>query len=213
MAEGICRYYFFTACLFLFLAIFTGTYKSTFKDDVCVKLSSNTTTSQQLTTADILTVKLTNIPGVMMGFYATEFGLTFVVVVLLLYFKRLLPRDFAHMGRILKCFGLWLKIFPKLIILMHYIILILLVVFIALVGSNQCRYSYRKSDIGMPSATPTDMQKQGVVLAIITVFLWVVMHIGGCIVRSMLYTDPFLTEPEDPKGNQILRIIFIRCGP
>ena len=77
-------------------------------------------------------------PGVMAAFYATELALTVVTCLLLFYFGRFLPKDFAKLGRFLSCLGMLLKLFPKLIVLLHYVILILIVVLAAQVGNKNC---------------------------------------------------------------------------
>ena len=124
---------------------------------------------------------------------------------------RLLPKDFAKMGRILNCSGALLKIFPKLIILLHYIILILIIVVIGQVGSNNCKESARVGSNGLPEKT--SMHDEGVILVSIISPIWLLMHFGGTVVRSMLYVDPFLLDPYDPKGNKIYRILCQTCGP
>lgn len=63
--------------------------------------------------------------------YAVEGSLYILVTLLYLWFKTYLPREFAKLGRIKKCIGILLKIFPKLIVLLHYVILILIIVVIA----------------------------------------------------------------------------------
>ena len=91
--------------------------------------TTNGTTEEEPGIVDsVLNIQLTKVPGVLVGFYATETALTMLMVLLLMYFGRFLPRDFAKLGRILNCFGILLKLLPKLIILMHYVIFILILV-------------------------------------------------------------------------------------
>ena len=82
-----------------------------------------------------------------MGLYATEFALTFLTVLLIGFFvwSKQLPSDFSKdsLGRIVRGLGFLMKFLPRLIILFHYIIGILLLVMIGQVGSGQCDISYK----------------------------------------------------------------------
>ncbi|CDW75200.1 UNKNOWN [Stylonychia lemnae] len=229
MAQGLCRYYFLTACLFLFLAIFCANFQNQYKDAVCVPsktaasiastgtqtTAANTTsgsnsTINQLVT-QVLDLQLTKIPSVLIGFYATLVALNSIIFLILLYFSKFLPRDFAKMGRILNCIGALLKIFPKLMILLHYIICILILVIIGQVGNGSCKNSYTIDSDGLPKETK--MQSDGVILVLILSSLWILMHFGGSIVRSMIYIDPFLADPYDPTANRFYRLICQTFGP
>ena len=50
-------------------------------------------------------------------------------------------------------------------------------------------------------------------MIIILSALWILMHVGGGVMRSILYADPFLSDPEDPTGSKIYGALFKRCGP
>eukprot|EP00347_Sterkiella_histriomuscorum_P012281 403369191 len=190
------------------------------KNAVCIKPPSNTVATVNTTTgnstlnnlvASVLDLQLTTVPGVLVGFYATEVALNSIIFLLLLYFGRLLPRDFAKMGRIMNCSGALLKIFPKLIILLHYVIIILILVVIGQVGSGTCKNSQIINKEGLPEKTK--LHENGIVLISIISPLWILMHFGGTVIRSMLYVDPFLLDPYDPKGNRFYRILCQTCGP
>jgi hypothetical protein len=59
----------------------------------------------------------------------------------------------------------------------------------------------------------TSMQKEGSVLIAILSILWVAIAVGGWITRSLIYIDPWYTNPEDPKRNRVIRCLFVSCGP
>ena len=128
------------------------------------------------------------------------------MVLLILYFGRFLPKDFAKLGRILNCMGIWLKLLPKFIILLHYVIFILILVVIGQVANGSCAKSQIiDSDTNLPE--DTNMQKDATILAGIISGMWVLMHFGGYVIRSLLYVDPFLLDPYDPKANRVWRIL------
>ena len=59
----------------------------------------------------------------------------------------------------------------------------------------------------------TDIQAEAAVLVGILSVMWVVMHVGGWIAKSVMYVEPYLVEPWDPNGGKVLRVICVNCGP
>ena len=55
--------------------------------------------------------------------------------------------------------------------------------------------------------TDTEMQREAILLACIISGLWVLMHFGGFVIRSLMYVDPFLLDPYDPSANRVWRIL------
>ena len=218
MLDGLCKYYFLLSLIFIFLAVFCSIFVSTYKTDKClgdpVVVTSNTTTTTNSTMVqEVLSLQLTSMPAILCILYAVEGALLIVVTMLYLWFSTYLPRQFGKLGRIIKCCGIFLRIFPKLVILMHYIILILIIVLIAQVANGACAKSFKIDANGLVTNVPTDMQLQGVVLTLIVTVLWLLCHIGGWIVRSIINIEPFIIEPEDPQANRFIRLLCIRCGP
>ena len=81
-----------------------------------------------------MSLKLSNMPKVLVGLYATEFAFTTLVVALFAFFawSRQLPSDYAkeNLGRIARIMGFILNLLRRLVILFHYIVGILLLVMI-----------------------------------------------------------------------------------
>ena len=57
------------------------------------------------------------------------------------------------------------------------------------------------------------MHKDATIVAISICSLWVLMHLGGSTVRSLLYVNPFLVDPEDPTTSKFYTILCKKCGP
>ena len=161
----------------------------------------------------MLNIQLYEVPRVLVGFYATQTAFASLIVILMLYFNSFLPKDFARMGRMLNCFGMFLKVLPKLLIFMHYIIFILILVVIGQVGRGQCSNAEVLDSTGHKPPQPVPMQRDATILAGIVSALWVLMHFGGFVIRSLLYVDPFLLDPYDPKANRVYRVMCQTCGP
>lgn len=48
---------------------------------------------------------------------------------------------------------------------------------------------------------------------IIVLLFWILVHFGGALVRTILYTDPFLISPDEPGTSTVVLLMFKRLGP
>lgn len=148
-------------------------------------------------------------PIVLVGLYATEVSITLLIVLLMIFFawSRPLPSDFSkdNFGRIAGCLGCILKTTPRLVILFHYIIAIVLLVMMGQVGRGDCAESVSASDYTSAISakkdtnllTRTPMQKEATVLIIVLSIVWTVMFMGGWVTRGLIYIEPYLVDPYD----------------
>lgn len=161
---------------------------------------------------EVLELKLTSTAGVFVAIYSTEFAFSCLICLLTIFFgwSRQLPSEFSKekLGRIAGCFGFLLKVCPRILVLIHYIICIILLAFLGELGNGQCVVSMAPDNI-----TKTSMQRDGIVMVGILSIIWVLMHIGGGITRSIIYVDPFMADPHDPEASKICRCLCISCGP
>jgi len=147
-------------------------------------------------------------PTVLMVLYFIEFGVCFLIALLMMCFNNKLAKDFSNLGRILKVCGLLLKAFMKVVLLLHWIVVLLSVIFIAQV-STTCKLS-----IPDGGTEPTeDMHDAASITAIVLFLMALGMHIGGAVFKSVLYIDPFLSDPDNPKTKIYITIICKKCGP
>jgi len=79
------------------------------------------------------------IPEIMVAFYAVLCTLSIWTALLILIFIRKLPKDFAALGRIMKCFGCCLKGVPRLLVLVHYVMAILVLAEAFIVAGGACK--------------------------------------------------------------------------
>jgi hypothetical protein len=105
-----------------------------------------------------------------------------------------------------------LKLFIKLIILFNYVVFILVLIMAGFIAksTNDCN-DYAKTV--NPFVLDNNIRIEGVILAIITGVLWLFMHCIGAVIKSLLYVDPFLLNPDDPTSNRCLTLFFKKLGP
>jgi hypothetical protein len=160
----------------------------------------------------------------MLALYGVEFGLMVLVILIYGFFQstRQVPSEFDNdkLGRIARILGFFMKSFPRIVVLIHYLILVMLVVLMMQIFSGTCIVSVTQADNDIPldltqplTWKTTEMQNEAVVLLIICFFLWIIMHIGGAVVRSLMSVDPYMATPPDPEGGKFLRIMCVTCGP
>lgn len=160
MAYGLCKYYILLFVVFIALGILCIRFNSTYGEYQCVKEITTTATKSSLrflatdnstnsnttingtndgnTTTKALGNDLTSMTGVLSGFYITEGVLCLLTCLFISCYSKMLPREFSKMGRIKNCAGALLKILPKIINLLHALILILICVQIAKSASSAC---------------------------------------------------------------------------
>ncbi len=85
-------------------------------------------------------MKLTDVPGALVGLYSLELFLIFLAMSLVMFFSwyKQIPSEFHkdNMGKIIKFLGFIMKACPRLVVILHYIILIPILVIIGKVASN-----------------------------------------------------------------------------
>ncbi len=137
--------------------------------------------------------------------------------------SRQVPSDFdlEKLGRIPRILGFFMKLFPRIIVLLHYIILLILFIFMTQISSGTCTISVTQADADIPldltqtfTWKQTSMQTEAIILLILCAFLWFIMHIGGSIARSVINVEPYMASPvEAAEGGSCMRTLCVTCGP
>ena len=227
MSETLYRYYFFVSLIMLCLGVYSYTFKLSYGIDVCAVSSSTTTRLLQnssggsnssssssesgspiVITTTLSTAGIAYAIGIV---YLTCFACAFLFFFFMLYYSGKIPKDFTKMGRIARLFGCLVRRFVKAIVLLHYIILILLLVLIGQVGSG----TGQKCTHIMPDGTPKlgEAYTQGVILILVLSFFWMLLHFGGAVVKSIMYVDSYIFEPDDATEIRVFRILLKKLGP
>ena len=128
--------------------------------------------------------------------------------------------DASKLSRLARILGFLCKSLPRLIVFLHYLVLLVLLIMLGQVAGNKCGLSVRSITEGATvdlskkeTYEVTQVQGEAAVLVGVLSVMWVVMHVGGWIAKSLIYVDPYIVEPWDPNRGKILRVICISCGP
>jgi hypothetical protein len=99
-----------------------------------------------------------------------------------------------------------------LIVLLHYVILIIIFVYIILVfGIRDCEEA-EHINLSDGEVQKGVMQKQAESLGIVLAAFWVWMHVVGGYLRRYVYYDSFFYQPEQNDARAV-KWLLIRCGP
>lgn len=220
---GIQWYYHIQCLLFLFLAIYSFIFVSTFTDDKCYAISETDSTATNTTTTNTTetvcptstvssTTSYTVISGILGFVYIAEVGLMMIMVCFLYYFSNLDIAEFANLGFCQNCFGKLTKCVPYLIVLGHLLGMILVIAQVFMVFVIKGCKDACHLDTTTATVTYGTMQAQGEILIIVCAFAWLIMHVLGGFCRRRVYYDSFFYQPEEKSIKWVLWCC-IRCGP
>lgn len=106
-------------------------------------------------------------------------------------------------------FGRYVKCIPRLNILIHYLVLLLIIIEWILIGSGQCDSSY-STDTGNST---NNLKDDAIITNAISSIAWAFLHIGGFFIRGCLYYEPFMYSPDPSDGSVFVTYLFKKCGP
>jgi hypothetical protein len=136
--------------------------------------------------------------------------LSLYMSIVISYLSNQLPEDFLNVSKWKRFIACFCKIFPVLIIMIHWLLLIILLAVWVMVMTKQCKTSESTTQIGISSGM---YYQNVVVLNIVTTCAWIILHYGGAILREIVYGEPFMYMPYVGSKNSCLVVMLRRLGP
>ncbi len=122
--------------------------------------------------------------------------LALFLVVILFWLSDLVPNDFINMGFLKRGAAILTKVFPPLIVLLHWIVFLLIIILWILVGSQSCIKS-EPTDTKIPIGNDVYAYHNLVTnLQIVNIIIVILLHYGFAILKDMLYIEPFMYAPK-----------------
>lgn len=143
--------------------------------------------------------------------YFVIMGISFLLTIVLYWLSDLVPDDFIAMGRIKRFTAVTTKIFPPFIVLLHWIVMVLIIIFWIMLVMGTCEYSKQ--------ATPTfdfnnfRYHNQCVTLQIVNSIVFFLLHYVGAILKDMIYVEPFMYSPQVGESSMFKEVVFRILGP
>jgi hypothetical protein len=230
-------YYFALTAITLAIAVFNLSIKSTGSNYSCFKLQtldevsynsfkevqkSNNVTIPEVTEFTQNNVKYylvpspsSNIYGVIASIIAIGYliimGLSLLLTLVLLWMSDMVPEDFVKISWIKKFSAVTTKIFPPLLVILHWIIGILIIVFWITIGLGQCEVSEPQEAVfGFNRLKYHD---DCITLEIVNSCVFILLHYVAAIVKDMIYVEPFMYAPVVGEASPFLDFALKTVGP
>ena len=171
-------------------------------------LVSNAT--QQLQSL-LSSVQLTKVPLGMAIMYLIMSLFSLLASCAINWFSHMLPEKFSSLGFFKGSIGCFIRNNPKLMRLIHYVLLILIVTQFALIfGTSACK---KANHVSGETVTVGEMWDQSIVFNIVTLCFWGAMHCGFPFIKQILPQEAFIFEPYDSDYGIIRYICCSFLGP
>ena len=146
---------------------------------------------------------------------AVAYGIILIMAILLTivvyWMSDMVPEDFVKIGKCKRWTAVFTKILPPIIILIHWIILLLILVFWVMILMGSCEVTQPSSTIfGFNSLK---YGRDSFVLNLVTSIIWVLLHYGGAIYRDITYTEPFMYSPDIGETSAFKSLVLKKLGP
>ena len=138
--------------------------------------------------------------------------LALILTVVLFWLSDLVPDDFLNMGWVKRGAAITTKIFPPIIVLMHWLILILVIVYWIILGTESCKVS-EPATSSVFDFNVLKYHQLCVNLQIVNSIVAFVLHFGFAILKDMLYIEPFMYSPQVGKTGKCRDITLRVLGP
>lgn len=134
-----------------------------------------------------------------------------ILCIILMWLSDMVPDDFLNMGWLKRAAAVFTKVFPLFIILIHWIILILIIAFWAVILTGGCKVSQPAAlTIGF---NPLQYDKDCTTLQIVNSIIFFVLHYVFAVLKDMIYIEPFMYSPQVGEQVEWRKWMFQNLGP
>lgn len=123
----------------------------------------------------------------------------------------MVPDDFMKISTFKKFTAASTKVFPPLNILVHWIIMVIIIIYWVLIITGTCEISQKDgAEFGF---NPLKYSQDVTTLNIVNSIVWFVLHYGFAIMKDMIYTEPFMYAPQVGEKSVFKDVCFRVLGP
>lgn len=148
--------------------------------------------------------------------YCVQSFLSFMIFSGMQCFSKYLPIEIPNLNCCIRLYGGLVRFFMSIQIKLHYVTFFqIMMLWVALLG-KECEYNTNLAVLELPGGAAGLSETQGIeeeATMEVCGLLWVLMHVIGGIIRSMVHIEPYYDIPEDPDEPEWKVILFQRCGP
>lgn len=126
--------------------------------------------------------------------YLIIMGFALILSLVLLWLSDLVPDDFLNMGWVKRAAAVFTKILPPIIVVFHWLVMILIIVFWGMLISKSCEASEPATvQFGFNNLK---YHEDCITLQIVNSIVFFVLHYIFAILKDMIYVEPFMYSPQ-----------------
>lgn len=146
--------------------------------------------------------------------YAVQAFLSLMIGMGMVCFSRYLPTQIPSLNCCIRLYGGLIRFFMNIQIKLHYVTFIqLLMLWYSSIGGCEWNADFeRAAQSGALAPTTQEGEAQATLLQLNGI-MWILMHVIGGIIRSMLYIEPYYDLPDDADKPDWEVILCEKCGP
>mmetsp|Transcript_26481 Transcript_26481/g.27528 ORF Transcript_26481/g.27528 Transcript_26481/m.27528 type:complete len:232 (+) Transcript_26481:4-699(+) len=138
-------------------------------------------------------------------------GICFLLCLVMLWLSDMVPDDFLNIGWFKKFTAVTTKLFPPLLVIVHWVCGLMIVVFWIILTMKGCEVSEPAvSTFGFNSLK---FHSQCQTLQIVNSCVFILLHCVAALVKDMKYIEPFMYAPIIGEPNPVLDFMLKTAGP
>lgn len=144
--------------------------------------------------------------------YLVIMTFSLLMIFIIFWLSDLIPEDFLSMGKVKKAFAIVSKICPTMIVVLHWVVFLLVIIFWIVLSGQSCRVSQLKSG----SIFQFNILKYHdlcVNLQIVNSIVVLVLHFVFPIFKDMIYVEPFMYSPKVENTSGFKDVMIRVLGP
>ena len=144
--------------------------------------------------------------------YLVIMTFSLLMIFILFWLSDLIPEDFLSMGKVKKGFAVVSKICPTMIVVLHWVVFLLVIIFWIVLSAETCRVSQLKSG----SVFQFNILKYHdlcVNLQIVNSIVVLILHFVFPIFKDMIYVEPFMYSPKVENTSGFKDVMIRVLGP
>lgn len=147
--------------------------------------------------------------------YAVQAFLSLMIGLGMMFFSRYLPTQIPKLNCCIRLYGGLIRFFMNIQIKLHYVTMFqICILWVSSLGG--CDHNADFTMLGKAGGKlSVGEQEQEAQLALLQLcgMMWVLMHVIGGIIRSIIYIEPYYDIPDDPEKPMWKVVLFEKCGP
>ncbi len=143
--------------------------------------------------------------------YLSILGLTFILALIVNYLSNQVPEDFLKIGKCKSFLALFCKVFPPLIVIIHWVALFLIIANWIMILMESCKLT--TTTVPGTLIIPSQYYSDSRICLLVTSAIWIFLHYCGAILKDLSYVEPFMYSPRTEESSAFAHVVLKTLGP